>query len=226
MPEIDENTVMDWYNFFRDACSAALLRNPVKLGSKTEVDTSIVEIDESLFGKKRKYHSLLVFHITCNDISVIYVTPEMCRWMKKLYLRSGSQRHRHFAGFFNVPVLHRHGTTLLYGDNDTPPHLVAFYDTLGIRRPYSRLEPPTSSRGGGGGGARRFAGGNGHNMHFKGKFWIDVRNKCMQTTVNVVIFAGGNFRENVGKTFHVGVIFTILLLFPSQRRIGLIFAWG
>ena len=34
-------------------------------------------------------------------------------------------------------------------------------------------------------------------------------------TVNVVIFAGGKFRENVGKTFHVGVIFTILLLFPS-----------
>ena len=25
---------------------------------------------------------------------------------KKLYLRSGSQRHRHFVGFFNVPVLH------------------------------------------------------------------------------------------------------------------------
>ena len=32
---------------------------------------------------------------------------------KKLYLRSGSQRHRHFTGFFNVPVLHRHGTILL-----------------------------------------------------------------------------------------------------------------
>ena len=31
---------------------------------------------------------------------------------KNLYLRSGSQRHRHFVGFFNVPVLHRHGTTL------------------------------------------------------------------------------------------------------------------
>ena len=31
---------------------------------------------------------------------------------KKLYLRSGFQRHRHFAGFLNVPVLHRHGTTL------------------------------------------------------------------------------------------------------------------
>ena len=28
----------------------------------------------------------------------------------------------------------------------------------------------------------------------------------------MVIFAGGKFRENVGKTFNVGVIFTILLL--------------
>ena len=33
-------------------------------------------------------------------------------------------------------------------------------------------------------------------------------------TVNVVIFAGGKFRENAVKTFHVGVIFTILLIFP------------
>ena len=34
-------------------------------------------------------------------------------------------------------------------------------------------------------------------------------------TVNVVIFAGGKFREHVGKTFHVGVNFTKLLLFSS-----------
>ena len=33
-------------------------------------------------------------------------------------------------------------------------------------------------------------------------------------TVNVVIFAGGKFRENVGKTFHVGVIFTIFHIYP------------
>ena len=39
--------------------------------------------------------------------------------------------------------------------------------------------------------------------------------KRLHNTVNVVIFAGGKFRENIGKTFHVGVIFTILLLFPS-----------
>ena len=24
--------------------------------------------------------SLLVFYVTCNDISVIYVTAQMCRW--------------------------------------------------------------------------------------------------------------------------------------------------
>ena len=29
---------------------------------------------------------------------------------------------------------------------------------------------------------------------------------CNSVTVNVIIFAGGKFRENVGKTFHVGVI--------------------
>ena len=31
---------------------------------------------------------------------------------KKLYLQSCSQCHRHFVGFFNVPVLHRRGATL------------------------------------------------------------------------------------------------------------------
>ena len=43
-------------------------------------------------------------------------------------------------------------------------------------------------------------------MPFYGRWW---------GTVNMVIFAGVKFRENVGKTFHVGIIFTILLLFPS-----------
>ena len=41
-----------------------------------------------------------------NDISVIYVTAHRCAGglKKKLDLRSGSQRNRHFVGFFNVPV--------------------------------------------------------------------------------------------------------------------------
>ena len=39
------------------------------------------------------------------------------------------------------------GPPFLYGDSDTPPHWVAFYDTLGIRRTYSWLKPPASARG-------------------------------------------------------------------------------
>ena len=42
-----------------------------------------------------------------------------------------------------------------------------------------------------------------------------IYTQSMLVTVNVDIFAGGKFRENDGKKFHVGVIFTILLLFPS-----------
>ena len=136
-----------------------------------------------------------LFNVTINDISVIYVTAHRCAGglKKKLDLRSGSQRHRHFVGFFNVSD--RHGTTLFirwfrhtapfsrllrsrwgYGGHIldlTPPGphggrlirlgycftpyqrlwlyngapLVAFYDTLGIRRTSSRLKPPASSRG-------------------------------------------------------------------------------
>ena len=41
----------------------------------------------------------LLLNVTCNDISVIYVTPHGCAsgLRKKLNLRSGSQRHRHFV---------------------------------------------------------------------------------------------------------------------------------
>ena len=47
----------------------------------------------------------LLFNVTINDISVIYVTAHRyAGGLKKLDQRSGSQRHRHFVGFFNVPV--------------------------------------------------------------------------------------------------------------------------
>ena len=61
--------------------------------------------------KKKDSLSLLVFNVTCND----HICDGTCAGglKKKLNLQSGSQRHRLFAGFFNVPVLHRHGTTLL-----------------------------------------------------------------------------------------------------------------
>ena len=74
--------------------------------------------------------SLLVSYVTCNG------TDLQADWRRSCtYGRAPNARY--FAGFFNVPVLRRHGTTL----SDTPPHSVAFYDTLGIRRRYSRLEP-------------------------------------------------------------------------------------
>ena len=49
-----------------------------------------------------------LFNVTINNISAIHVTAHRCAGgLKKKYLdlRSGSQRHRHFAGFFKLPVL-------------------------------------------------------------------------------------------------------------------------
>ena len=47
-----------------------------------------------------------LFNVTINDSSVIYMTAHICAGgPKKLDLRSGFQRHRHFVGFFEVPVL-------------------------------------------------------------------------------------------------------------------------
>ena len=64
-------------------------------------------------------------------------------------LRSGSQRHRHFVGFFKItcPSKHRYGPSFLYGYSEKSSHLVAFYDKLGIRRTHFRLKPLGSSRG-------------------------------------------------------------------------------
>ena len=63
-------------------------------------------------------------------------------WRRKLDQWSGSQRHSHFVGFFNVPVQASTRSSFLYGYSEKLPHLVAFYNTLGIRRTYSRLNPP------------------------------------------------------------------------------------
>ena len=74
---------------------------------------------------------VFVFYVTCNNISVIYVTTQMCSGLKKkLYLRSGFQYHRHFVGFFKCPSYTDTGSPFLYGYSEKPPHLVAFYDTL------------------------------------------------------------------------------------------------
>ena len=51
---VNEKTVIDWFSFCRDICTEKLNNVDVVLGG--DVDSNIIEIDESLFGKKRKYH--------------------------------------------------------------------------------------------------------------------------------------------------------------------------
>ena len=50
--KISRPSLVDWLNFCRDICSFHMLRHPVRLGGPGE----IVEIDESKWGKKRKYN--------------------------------------------------------------------------------------------------------------------------------------------------------------------------
>ena len=87
----------------------------------------------------------LLFNVTIYDISAIYVTAHRCAGglKKKLNLRSGSQRHRHFAGFFNVPVQTPTRDHPFYTVIPTHrPIKSPFTITLGIRRTHSRLNPP------------------------------------------------------------------------------------
>ena len=69
-----------------------------------------------------------LFNVTCNDVSVIYVTAHRCAGglKMKLNLWSGSQRHRHVTGFFNVPV-------------QTPAWATLFIRLFRETAPFSRL---------------------------------------------------------------------------------------
>ena len=49
---------------------------------------------------------------------------------------------------------------------------------------------------------------------------------CARYTVNVVIFAGGKFPENVGKTFQVGVIFHDISPISLIKSYGFYFPVG
>ena len=88
-----------------------------------------------------------LFNVTINNISVIYVTAHRCAGglKNKLDIRSGSQPHRNFVGFFKLPVPSTDtGPPFSYGYSEKPPDLVTFYDTLGIRRIHCRLNARVS----------------------------------------------------------------------------------
>ena len=97
--------------------------------------------------------SWLVFYVTCNGISVIYVTAQMCRRTEEEVVRTYGRAPNAIdisQGSFTCPSYTDTWLPFLYVDSDTSPHLVAHYDTLGIRRTYSQLQPPGVLTGGGG----------------------------------------------------------------------------
>ena len=54
LPHLNRKMVNDWYSFCRDICIKHFNDNPVQFNNGDV--TSEIQIDESIFGKKRKYH--------------------------------------------------------------------------------------------------------------------------------------------------------------------------
>ena len=79
-------------------------------------------------------HDFLEFYVTCNDISVIFVTAQMAKTFRRVLKRARP-----------TPTW-GHPFYTVSGDSDTPPpHLVALYDTLGIRN-VSSVSPACRKR--------------------------------------------------------------------------------
>ena len=104
---------------------------------------------ESKTSERYQYHFI-------SGLSLSLLVPGVLRHMQRYF--------SHICDGTDVQVNWRKCCTYMYGRapnaidisqgsltcpsyTDTPPHLVAFYDTLGIRRTYSRLKPPASSLG-------------------------------------------------------------------------------
>ena len=68
------------------------------------------------------------------------------RQKKKLNIRSVSQRHRHFIGFFNMPIPAPTRATLLWLFRENAPFQLPFTMRMRIQRTYSRLKPPGTPR--------------------------------------------------------------------------------
>ena len=88
--------------------------------------------------------SLLVFYVTCDDISVILCegTDVQADWR-----RSWSCTYGRAPNAIDISQGSLTGTNLFIRWFRHTAPLVTFYDTLGIRRTYSRLKPPAPSRG-------------------------------------------------------------------------------
>ena len=63
--DISHVTIIEWYKHLRGLCKEFLKRDPILLGI---AEGSVVEIDESLFGKKRKYNRGIGKQVNMDDI--------------------------------------------------------------------------------------------------------------------------------------------------------------
>lgn len=54
IPDISHKTISKWYTTFRDKCKKHV--GPSMVSMSADVENQIIEIDESVFGKKRKYN--------------------------------------------------------------------------------------------------------------------------------------------------------------------------
>ena len=84
----------------------------------------------------------LLFNVTFNDVSVIYVTAHTCI-EKEVWPTVGLPRHRHFAGFFNVPVQAHTRATLFTVIPRSCPISIAFYDAHGDTEDVLHSRVPT-----------------------------------------------------------------------------------
>ena len=53
LPQVSQNSIVQWFSYFREVMSSYLLSNPVMLGNRVD---AIVEMDETFFTGTRKYH--------------------------------------------------------------------------------------------------------------------------------------------------------------------------
>ena len=144
----------NWFNYTSWITTVTATDRPKSVRPKSVRNRCVIEVFAGVFMLSRCFLDFSVsvgafviigmsqissfsLYVTCTDISVMW-RHRCAGGLKKLFLRSGSQRHRHFVGLFNVSVK---------GPTWGPPllrlfrEIVPFNDTLGIRMTFSHIKP-------------------------------------------------------------------------------------
>ena len=114
---VSHHTLSDLYGDFRQMCSRYIEEHPVTLGIAIAGGSTIVEIDESMFGKKQKYHRgkknkrCWVFGMVQRDEPklVLQIVPDRKKAiLKKHVVTEATVFHDDWASY---RLLHEHGYT-------------------------------------------------------------------------------------------------------------------